>query len=73
MANLNRQKLTHEASLNKSLHKEKERVEKKFEESTAKIKSLQEQIATIGKELKKAKGARTIILTKFQGLNLGRS
>ena len=71
VVNLNRQKLTHETNINKSLREEKEMVEKKFEDSTTIIKSLQEQIATLGEELKKDEGSKNYYPDKIARLEFG--
>ena len=67
-ANMNRQKLTQEANINKTLREEKERVEKKLDDSTTIIKSLQEQVATMSEEIKKAEWSKNYYLDKISRL-----
>ena len=46
-------------------------MEKKFEDSTAIIKTLQEHIATMGEEIKKAEGSKKYYLDKISRIESG--
>ena len=68
MTNKNCQKLNHKTKINKSLREEKERVDKKLDDSTTLIKSLQEQIVIMDEEIKKAEGSKNYYLDKISRL-----
>ena len=70
-ANMNKQKLTQKANINKTLREEKERVERKLDDSTAIIKSLQELVVTTSEEIKKAEGSKKYYLDKISRIESG--